>query len=101
MRGIAKMVAEDRYRLDVATQITAVRAALRRAEGGVLRGHVTRCAEQAIACSDPAERRRKVQELVELLARAGLSQALGSRRAIHPVVMRHHLLHGSAGNALL
>lgn len=71
VRGIAKMVAEDRYCLDVVTQITAVRAALRRVEEEVLRDHVAHCVEHAIASGDPAEQRRKVQELVELLSRAG------------------------------
>jgi CsoR family transcriptional regulator, copper-sensing transcriptional repressor len=71
VRGIAKMVAEDRYCLDVVTQIAAVRAALRRVEEEVLRDHVTHCVEHAIASGDPAEQRRKVQELIELFARAG------------------------------
>ena len=71
VRGIAKMVAEDRYCVDVITQIAAVRAALRRVEEEVLRDHAAHCVEGAIASGDPAEQRRKSQELVELLSRAG------------------------------
>ena len=37
VRGLSKMVAEDRYCIDVVTQISAVRAALRRVEEEVLR----------------------------------------------------------------
>lgn len=69
VRGIAKMVAEDRYCLDVVTQTAAVRAALRRVEEELLRDHAAHCVEHAIASGDPAEQRRKVQELVDLLAR--------------------------------
>jgi DNA-binding FrmR family transcriptional regulator len=71
VRGIARMVEEDRYCLDVVTQIAAVRAALRRVEEEVLRDHVGHCVEHAIASGDPAEQRRKVQELAELLSRTG------------------------------
>jgi DNA-binding FrmR family transcriptional regulator len=69
VRGITKMVGEDRYCVDVITQIAAARAALRRVEEEVLRDHAAHCVEEAIASGDPAEQRRKVQELVELLSR--------------------------------
>ena len=69
VRGIAKMVAEDRYCLDVVTQTAAVRAALRRVEEELLRDHVAHCVEHAIASGDPEEQRRKVQELVDVMAR--------------------------------
>ena len=40
VRGLARMVEEDRYCIDIVTQIGAVRAALRRVEEEVLRDHV-------------------------------------------------------------
>ena len=43
VRGLSKMVDEDRYCIDIVTQISAVRAALRRVEEEVLRDHVSRC----------------------------------------------------------
>ena len=49
MRGLARMVEEDRYCIDVVTQISAVRAALRRVEEEILRDHVGHCVEHAIA----------------------------------------------------
>jgi CsoR family transcriptional regulator, copper-sensing transcriptional repressor len=70
VRGIARMVEEDRYCLDIVTQISAVRAALRRVEEEVLRDHVTHCVEHAIASGDADEQRRKVAELIDVLARA-------------------------------
>ena len=69
VRGIARMVEEDRYCIDILTQIRAVRAALRRVEDEVLNDHVAHCVEGAIASGDGAEQRRKVQELLAVLTR--------------------------------
>ena len=63
------MVDEDRYCIDIVTQISAVRAALRRVEEEVLRQHVAHCVEHAIASGDADEQRQKVTELIAVLAR--------------------------------
>jgi CsoR family transcriptional regulator, copper-sensing transcriptional repressor len=70
VRGLARMVEEDRYCIDVVTQISAVRAALRRAEEEILNDHVAHCVERAIASGDKDDQRRKVAEIMEVLARA-------------------------------
>jgi DNA-binding FrmR family transcriptional regulator len=49
VRGIARMVGEDRYFIDIVTQILAVRAALRRVQDEILRDHVAHCVSQAVA----------------------------------------------------
>ena len=69
VRGIARMVEQDRYCIDVVTQIQAVSAALRRVEEAVLEDHVAHCVEGAIASGDAAEQRRKVDELMRVLGR--------------------------------
>ncbi|CFX36450.1 conserved protein of unknown function [Candidatus Filomicrobium marinum] len=69
VRGISRMVEEDRYCIDIITQIAAVRAALRRVEEAVLKDHVSHCVEHAIASGDADEQRTKVAELMEVLAR--------------------------------
>ena len=71
VRGIARMLDEDRYCIDVVTQIGAVRAALRRVEEEILRDHVAHCVEHAIASGDKTDQRRKVAELMDVMARAG------------------------------
>jgi CsoR family transcriptional regulator, copper-sensing transcriptional repressor len=68
IRGIAKMVEDDRYCIDVLTQLRAARAALRRVEDEVLNDHVAHCVEGAIASGDAGDQRRKVQELLTVLA---------------------------------
>lgn len=70
VRGLARMIEDDRYCIDVVTQISAVRAALRKLEEEVLRDHVAHCVEHAIASGDTAEQRAKVAELMDVLARA-------------------------------
>ena len=70
VRGLARMLQEDRYCIDVVTQISAVRAALRRVEEEVLRDHVAHCVEHAIASGDAGEQRRKVAELMDVLSRS-------------------------------
>lgn len=70
VRGICRMVEKDRYCIDIVTQISAVRAALRRLEEEILYDHVTHCVEHAIASGNKAEQRRKVEELMSVVKRA-------------------------------
>jgi CsoR family transcriptional regulator, copper-sensing transcriptional repressor len=70
VRGLARMVDEDRYCIDIVTQLSAVRGALRRVEVEVLRDHVSHCVEHAISSGDADEQRRKVAELMAVFARA-------------------------------
>jgi DNA-binding FrmR family transcriptional regulator len=69
VRGLARMVEEDRYCIDVITQISAVRAALGRVEEEVLKDHVGHCVNNAIASGDKTDQRQKIAELVALLNR--------------------------------
>jgi DNA-binding FrmR family transcriptional regulator len=71
VRGLSRMVEDDRYCIDIVTQISAVRAALRKAEEEILREHVAHCVEHAIKSGDQADQRRKVAELMDVMARAG------------------------------
>jgi DNA-binding FrmR family transcriptional regulator len=70
VRGLSRMVEEDRYCIDIVTQISAVRAALRRLEEEILRDHVGHCVEHAIASGNKADQRRKIEELMAVVSRA-------------------------------
>jgi len=70
VRGVTRMVEQDRYCIDVLTQIEAVRAALGRVESELLKGHLTHCIEGAIVSGDKGEQRKKAAELIQLLERA-------------------------------
>ena len=67
VRGVAQMVADDRYCMDVLHQLAAVRAALAKVESGVLKDHAACCVNEAIASGDAGEQRAKFNELVDLL----------------------------------
>ncbi len=69
VRGIARMIEEDRYCIDVLTQLQAVRSALARVETEMLRDHLGHCIEAAITGGDPEEQRQKAGELIQLLER--------------------------------
>ncbi|MBB4375271.1 DNA-binding FrmR family transcriptional regulator [Bradyrhizobium sp. cir1] len=70
VRGLSKMVEEDRYCIDIVTQISAVRAALRRVEEEVLKDHVAHCVEHAITSGDKTDQRAKIAELMAVIGRA-------------------------------
>ena len=70
VRGIARMIADDRYCIDVINQIEAVRAALKKVEDAIFADHIEHCVEHAILSGDTADQRRKVAELVEVLTHA-------------------------------
>jgi CsoR family transcriptional regulator, copper-sensing transcriptional repressor len=70
VRGLSKMVDEDRYCIDIVTQISAVRAALRRVEEEVLRDHVAHCVERAITSGNKADQREKIAELMDVIGRS-------------------------------
>lgn len=66
VRGLAKMIEDDRYCIDVLQQVKAVKAALAKVETEVLKAHADTCVEDAIASGDPDDQRRKFAELVGL-----------------------------------
>lgn len=67
VRGIAKMIEDDRYCIDVVRQIQAVKSALSGLEGLVLNDHLDTCVETALKSDDVNQRREKVEELVAVL----------------------------------
>ena len=70
VRGVERMVDDDRYCIDIVTQISAVRAALRRVEEEVLRDHVSHCVEHAVTSGNKADQREKIAELMAVISRS-------------------------------
>ena len=67
--GLRRMVDEDRYCVEVLTQINAVRAALHKVEEQIMRDHVSHCVADAFASGDVNDQRYKVDELIATLSR--------------------------------
>ena len=70
VRGLSRMVEEERYCIDVITQLSAVRAALRRVEQEILHDHVGHCVKHAMRSNDREDQERKIRELMDVLARS-------------------------------
>jgi DNA-binding FrmR family transcriptional regulator len=69
VRGIEKMVGEDRYCIDVLTQIGAVSTALDSLAFRVLDDHVRHCVAGALASGDEADAQTKAEELLAAVHR--------------------------------
>lgn len=66
VRGVAQMVTDDRYCIDILHQVQAIKAALGRAESEILKDHAACCVSEAIANGDADEQRAKFSELIDL-----------------------------------
>jgi DNA-binding FrmR family transcriptional regulator len=71
VRGVARMVEEDRYCIDILNQIQAVKAALKKVEEQVLKDHAAHCVAHAIQSGNVKDQTEKFSELVELFSRYG------------------------------
>jgi len=78
VEGIARMLEQDRYFVDVLLQVGSAQAALGQAGKLVLRSHVETCVSEALTSGKPADRKQKLDELMEVFARYG---SLGGRAA--------------------
>jgi CsoR family transcriptional regulator, copper-sensing transcriptional repressor len=69
VRGIERMIEEDRYCIDVLTQISAVTTALESVAFVVLDDHVNHCVADALASGDTAAAEEKSRELLDAVHR--------------------------------
>lgn len=67
VRGLARMVEEDRYCVDILTQISSVQEALRGVGRELMRNHLRHCATEAIRKGSPQEAETVYDELLEIL----------------------------------
>jgi CsoR family transcriptional regulator, copper-sensing transcriptional repressor len=71
VKGVIRMVEEQRYCVDILTQLRAIRSAIKGVEDQVLREHVEHCIVQAVRGGSRAERDAKIEELLTVLGRYG------------------------------
>ncbi|MGA7396767.1 MAG: metal-sensitive transcriptional regulator [Solirubrobacterales bacterium] len=65
VRGVETMVEEDRYCIDVVTQITAIQSALDKVALGLLEDHASHC----VVGAEPDQREEKTEELMAAVKR--------------------------------
>jgi DNA-binding FrmR family transcriptional regulator len=70
IRGLQKMVDEDRYCIDVLTQVNAARAGLESVALMLLRDHTEHCVSEAIRAGEGTAKVRELSEAVERLVKS-------------------------------
>ncbi len=71
IRGVQKMVEENRYCIDIIKQTKAIQAAIDRVNSVILDNHLQNCVTTAIRGDEPSERERVIAELLSLFEAQG------------------------------
>lgn len=69
VRGVIRMIEEDRYCVDILNQTLAIRSALAQVEVLILQDHADECVERAIVSNDADAQREKFRELVSIFGK--------------------------------
>ncbi|MCB0422422.1 MAG: metal-sensitive transcriptional regulator [Bdellovibrionales bacterium] len=67
VRGVAKMIEEKRYCVDILQQIKAIKSALAKVEISVLENHIQHCVKRAIASGSEKETQKSIEEVLSLV----------------------------------
>lgn len=65
--GIMRMVEEDRYCIDISTQLMATQSLLARVNADVLKAHIEHCVRKAVDSGSPLEKEQKLQEIEKVI----------------------------------
>src|SRR3989337_3092866 len=71
VQGIQRMVAEDKYCVDILLQVSAVKGALEQVSKRLLGQHIETCVAEAFTAGHERERERKIDELLHVFSRFG------------------------------
>ncbi|MEE2744420.1 MAG: metal-sensitive transcriptional regulator [Bdellovibrionota bacterium] len=71
VKGIIKMVENQKYCLDILTQIKAVKSALKSLETQILENHLDHCVKEAFESGSKKERKEKMDEVINLIKKSG------------------------------
>ncbi len=63
------MIEEDRYCIDILTQIQAIKSAIKKVENEVLKDHADHCLMEAVSSGDEEDKKQKLSELVDLFGK--------------------------------
>ena len=67
IRGVAKMIDEEKYCIDILNQIKAIRSAISTVEGNILKKHLKACVKETLASEKNFD--EKMEELLKTLKR--------------------------------
>ena len=69
IRGISKMIQEERYCVDILTQIRSASNALAKVQENIFKGHLESCVKDSLTGDDPRDREAKVDEILDILSK--------------------------------
>lgn len=69
VRGVLKMVEEERYCMDILAQTRAVAAAVRRVEDIIMRQHLQSCVTESMRSDNKADKDQKIGEIMEMIGK--------------------------------
>lgn len=67
VRGVHQMVQDDRYCIDILTQIKAIKSALKKVESNIIENHLDHCVHKAVASTNQKEQKKVIDEIRDLL----------------------------------
>lgn len=67
IRGVQKMIHDERYCIDILTQITSIQGAIKAVGENILERHLNGCVKQSFSIGDQEDRKKKVDEVIEVL----------------------------------
>ena len=65
--AVLRMIEEDRYCMDVSTQLLAAQSLIKKANREVLKGHLEHCVKEAMRSGDPEKMDAKIRELMDAI----------------------------------
>ena len=68
--GVLKMIEDDRYCMEIVTQLQAIESLVHKAQREVLRAHLAGCVQDAFETGDEQAREGKIGEIIKLLDKA-------------------------------
>ena len=70
IRGLQRMIREDRYCIDILTQLRSAQRALERVSDSILERHMRHCVVEAMRSGDPLSQETRLKEVMSVLDRA-------------------------------
>lgn len=67
IRGVQKMIHDERYCIDILTQITSIQGAVKAVGENILERHLKGCVKQSFSIGDKEDRIKKVDEVIQVL----------------------------------
>jgi len=69
IRGISKMIQEERYCVDILTQIRSASSALAKVQENIFKGHLESCVRDSLTGDDSRDRETKIDEILDILSK--------------------------------